>query len=153
MGLCASKGMRLSIDAKQLIEFSKEIDTGETTPSRPSADFELVCVCEFLCVCLCACMRAFVRAYYTGKYKTHILLLLFPWLFPSCSVADMTADLPSPHRPVRLSSALNPVLFKSRWHESFHLTFDRPLFLFPCISVLNTFHKHESSHSQYWRLH
>ena len=26
----------------------------------------------------------------------------FPWLFPSCRVAGMTADLPSPHRPVRL---------------------------------------------------
>ena len=37
------------------------------------------------------------------------------------------------------SPALSPVLFKSRWHASFHLVFGRPLFLFPGISALNTF--------------
>ena len=37
------------------------------------------------------------------------------------------------------SPALSPVLFKSRWHASFHLGFGRPLFLFPGISALYTF--------------
>ena len=37
------------------------------------------------------------------------------------------------------SPALSPVLFRSRWHASFHLVFGRPLFLFPGISALNTF--------------
>ena len=37
------------------------------------------------------------------------------------------------------SLALSPVLFKYHWHVSFHLVFGRPIFLFPSVSVLNTF--------------
>ena len=75
---------------------------------------------------------------------------------PCPSPHPLSADLPSPHCPVRLlarsqlifllhialsvsSPALSPILSKSRWHASFHLVFGRPLFLFPCISALNTF--------------
>ena len=32
--------------------------------------------------------------------------------------------------PFRLPASLSPVLFKYRWHASFHLVFSRPLFLF-----------------------
>ena len=35
----------------------------------------------------------------------------FPWLFPSFRVAGMTADLPSPHRPVRLPTRSRPRTF------------------------------------------
>ena len=37
------------------------------------------------------------------------------------------------------SPALSPVLLKLRWHTCFNFVFSRPLFLFPCINVLNTF--------------
>ena len=37
------------------------------------------------------------------------------------------------------SPALSSVLFKYRWHASFHLFFGRSLFLFPGISAFNTF--------------
>ena len=41
----------------------------------------------------------------------------------------MTAYLHSPHRSVRLLALSQSVLFKSRWHASFHLVFGRPIFL------------------------
>ena len=37
------------------------------------------------------------------------------------------------------SPAHSPVLFMSRWHATFHLVFDRLLFFFPRICILNTF--------------
>ena len=37
------------------------------------------------------------------------------------------------------SPTLNPVLFMSLWHASFHLVFGRPLSLFPGISILSTY--------------
>ena len=37
------------------------------------------------------------------------------------------------------SPALSPVLFMYRWHASFHLVFGRPIFLYPGVSILNTF--------------
>ena len=58
------------------------------------------------------------------KVRNIFFLLLFPWLFQSCRVADMTDDLPSPHRPVRLlARSQSCQLFKSRWHAFFHLVF------------------------------
>ena len=63
--------------------------------------------------------------------------LTFPWLFLPFRVAVVTADLPSPHRPVHFLARSQPS--KSRWHASFHLVVGRPLFLFPGISVHNTF--------------
>ena len=65
-----------------------------------------------------------------------LILLLF---LSSCRVAGMTADLPSPHRPVCLLTRSQPSTFlKSLWHASFHLVFGRPLFLFSGINILNT---------------
>ena len=43
------------------------------------------------------------------------------------------------------SPALSPVWFKSRWQSSFHLVFVHPLFIFPGMSVLNTFNSMCSS--------
>ena len=57
------------------------------------------------------------------------------FLFPSCKVAGMTDDLPSPHRPVRLLPALSPVLFISRWHAS-SILFSVFLSSFFLISIL-----------------
>ena len=49
----------------------------------------------------------------------------------------MTADLPSPHRPVHFLARSQPI--NSRWHASFRFVVGRPHFLFPGISVHNTF--------------
>ena len=70
-----------------------------------------------------------------SNHIAHILILFVS----SCGVAGMTDDLPSPHRPVRLLARSRPSTFMSRWHASFHLVFGRPFFLFPGLSVLNTF--------------
>ena len=65
-------------------------------------------------------------------------IIFFSLSFPSCRVACSTADLPSPHRPVRLLARAQCRLFKYRWHASFHLVFGRPFFIFHGISVLST---------------
>ena len=62
-----------------------------------------------------------------------------PRLFPSCRVAGMTADLPSPHRHVCLLARSQLSAFNSCWHVPFHLVFGRPLFRFHGISVFTTF--------------
>ena len=59
--------------------------------------------------------------YWQVSQHAILFLFYFPWLFPSCRVASMTDDLPSPLRPVRLLTALSPVFFMSHWHASFHL--------------------------------
>ena len=68
----------------------------------------------------------------TNRWIQHIYyLLLFLWLFPSCTIAVWLLFFLL-HIALSVSSpALSSVLFKSRWHASFHLVFGRPLFLFP----------------------
>ena len=77
-----------------------------------------------------------------GVYTENIMSSSSPWLVPSCRVAVTTDDMPSPHRPVRLLARSQSSTFQVsfvRSHASFLLVFGRPHFLFPGISVLNTF--------------
>ena len=71
--------------------------------------------------------------------ETYLQSHLFSWLFPSCTVAGVNADLSSPLALSVSSPAVSRVLFKSRWHMSFHHVFGHLLFLFPGLSVPNTF--------------
>ena len=93
-----------------------------------------------------------------SKKRGKHIFCFSPGFSPTCRVAGMTADLPSPHRPVRLlAPALSPVLFMSRWHASFQLVFGHTLFIFldvsnsiVCVLRLSSSHARTSSIASLW---
>ena len=77
-------------------------------------------------VLICIHMRCGKETY----LQSH-LLHLFSWLFSSCTVAGMTADLPSPHRPVRLLARSQPSTFQVSLACVFPSCFPSSSFPFP----------------------